>query len=435
MLSNFELAHAKSIADPNPVLEPVPPLRRPTILVAAVIRKPPEVIQAWLETLAWQKFHEPVPTLSYAFIANCAANDAFRDASLELLNHTNALLATVEAPVGDYGDTPTTRAWSTASFGRMADLKNRLIQQALDTKVDYLFLVDADVLCDPYTLQALLDADSGVVSGVYWTNWQRAVPGTTSAAFQHAGPQVWLRHPYFLDDERYTEAEFREQLVKRQRLRVRGLGACTLIRRDALEAGLNFSRVDALPPGPMSEGEDRHFCARATRSHIPLVADAWPDIAHAYHPGEYDQIPQVMAQLATPHPERPTLGAMVSVRLDVLEPIQDAIGRQLMLQPKWVRGRLGALGTMPQIEETVAGLSVGESSIVRVMYPAHYPLGWLRSQTRLFQVTLLDCKVRRFAPTIDRELFTGATGTFMDSTTLTERQVREMLTTSAEVLA
>lgn len=424
MLTEFERAHAASIADPNPVLAPIPPLQSPRILIASVIRKPPQVLRAWLQTLAWQRFREPAPTIDLAFITNFAPSDAFADDARAVLAQSGATIGDVPAPAGDYGDTVQTRAWTGPAFTRMAQLKNELIQRALDTRADYLFLCDADVLCDPYTLQSLLDQHVPIVSAVYWTNWQRPVPGATS--FQHAGPQVWLRHPYFLDDERYSEGEFRDRLVTRQRTRVRGLGACTLISAEALRAGVSFARVDALPPGPMSEGEDRHFCARAQRLHIPMFADPWPDVYHAYHPAEYDEIPAMLERLYALHPTRPALGMLVNAKIEPLEPVTDALGRQMMLSAKYVRGRLGALNVLPQLEEAIGQLSVGDSTMVRVMYPQHFPLEWMRGQTRIARVTLLDAKPFRIAPTIDREVFVGTLGSVVDMTQLTPEQVGEL---------
>lgn len=406
------------------MLAPIPPLYSPRILIASVVRKPAAVLRAWLTTLAWQQFRAPAPTIECAFITNFAPGDPGVDEAKAVLATTTATIVDCPAPSGDYGDTPQTRAWTGPAFTRMAQLKNELIQRALDTHADYLFLCDADVLCDPYTLQSLLDQNAPIVSAVYWTNWQRPVEGATT--FQHAGPQVWLRHPYHLDDERYSEGEFRERLIKRQRTRVRGLGACTLISADALRAGVSFARVDALPPGPMSEGEDRHFCARAQRLHIPMIADPWPDVAHAYHPSEYNEIPATLERLATPHAQRPTLGALISAKVELLEPVTDALGRQMMLSPKYVRGRLGALPVMPQIEEAIAQLGVGDSAMVRVMYPQHFALDWLRGQTRIVRVTLLDTKPFRLAPTIDREVFVGTLGNMVDATQLTPAQVGEL---------
>lgn len=402
--------------------------------MASVVRKPPEVLSAFFHCLQWQQFRQPGAILSYRFIANFAATDPFRDASLALMRAAQAPFVEVEAPAGDYGDTDKTRLWSQSSFGRMAELKNRLLQDALTDEVDYIFLIDADVLIDPWTLQALLDSEAPIVSAVYWTNWQRALPGSTD--FVHAGPQVWLRHPYHLDDERHTEAEFREALIRRSRIPVRGLGACTLINVAALKAGVNFSRVDGLPPGPMAEGEDRHFCARAQRAHVLMVADAWPDVYHAYHPAEYGSIPDMMARLARKPVERPKVGDLVSIKVEPLEPVPDSTGRMFMVSPRFVRGRLGCLPVLPQLEATAASLRCGDSRITRVMYPQHYPLDFMRNQTRLFRVTLLDAKPYSFAPVIDRELLVdAASGRVLDSTNFTAAQVTEMVADATEVPA
>lgn len=407
-------------------------------MVASVLRKPPEVLSAFFHCLQWQQFRQPGADLRYSFIANFADADPFRDAAMKVVTDafgtaSNWHCAVVPAPAGDYGDTDKTRMWSQSSFGRMAELKNRLLQEALTAGVDFIFLIDADVLIDPWTVQALLDSEAPIVSAVYWTNWHRATPGSTE--FVHAGPQVWLRHPYFLDDERYTEAEFRDALIRRSRIQVRGLGACTLINVAALKAGVHFGHVDALPPGPMSEGEDRHFCARAQRAHVGMYADAWPDVYHAYHPAEYGDIPAMVARLGRKPLERPRVGDLVSLKLEILEPVPDAFGRMFMVGPKFVRGRLGCLPLLPQLENTAADLTVGASRITRVMYPAGYPLDFLRNQTRLFKVTLLDAKPYSFAPVIECELLQGGSGAFLDSTNFTATQVAEMVVDATEVPA
>ena len=125
------------------------------------------------------------------------------------------------------------------------------------------------------------------------------------------------------------------------------------------------------------------------------------------------------------------MGCLVSLKVEPLEPMQDGLGRLIMLQPKFVRGRFGCLPLLPQLEEAVGGLPVGGSAFVRVMYPGHFPLPWLQRQTRLFKVTLLDAKRYGFAPIIDRELLVGgSSGRFQDSTTLTDTQLHAVKETA-----
>jgi len=422
-LTSPEEAHARSIVEPA-ALAPIPPLRRYRVLVASVIRKPPVVVSALLKTLAWQRLRAPLD-LSFAFITDYAPTDAALE-PLKVQELLDEFAKTHETqvehhganPGGDYGDGAETRLWQPAAMQRVAALKNRLLQHVLSGAFDACWLVDADVLCDPTTLQSLWDTSEPIVAGVYWTHWQK--PNTAASDFAHAGPQVWLRHPYFLNGRGYTEAEFRDVLVRRQKVRVWGLGACTLIHRAVVEKGVNFTKVEGLPPGPMSEGEDRAFCARADMLHLPLYADAWPDIWHAYHPEEYCDIERRLLGLGETNIDSPRIGNLVSVVLRNLE--------QPDVPPEFVRGRLGTLGVLPEIEEAIGGLTVGESKLVRVHFPAEYKFAPYRGQTRIFHVELLDAKPFHLPPVIDEELLLGSrSGSTIDATTLTESQLADVV--------
>lgn len=346
----------------------------------------------------------------------------------------------VEAPVGDYGEAAETRQWSKSAFGRMAELKNRLLQYALDQMFDFVWLLDADVMCDPGTLQSLLDTAGHddwllnesrrlpIVAGVYWTRWQRRQPDSTDVV--HAGPQVWLTHPYGLHGKGWTEGEFRAALVGRRRVVVGGLGACTLIPRQALLHGVSFARYDVLPDvGGMSEGEDRHFCAWAAAKHVPLVADAWPDIWHAYHPHEYSELASRVAALDYT-PAAPHVGDLVSAKIEMLEPIPDGAGRLMGGITRWVRGTLGALPVLPQIRETLGTLSPGQSRLVKLHFPAEWPHPPLRLQSRIARITLFDVKPFRLPPVIDEEHFVGGRShALIDTTQHTAQQLQDLAAT------
>lgn len=423
-LTPEERAHAASILDASPILAPIPPKAVQRVLVASVVRKPPVVLKAFLASVAAQVVERA--ELSYAWVTDFAASDAYAAESLKVLSEfcsatPRATFAQHHSNLGtDYGDGPTTRNWSSPAFARMGALKNALIQKALTEGFDALWLVDADVLCDHWTLQSLRDCERPIVAGVYWTQWQRPLPG--DAAVVHAGPQVWLRHPYRLDGHGYTEAEFRAALVARRLLRVWGLGACTLFQRPVLEKGVSFLPVpEGLPLGPMADGEDRHLSERARRLHLPLYADAWPDIWHAYHPAEYADIPKWQRRLSEPRPVKPAFGDLVSVRLQNLE--------QPEVAPQWVRGRLGQLGVVPELEEAAAALAVRDERVVKVHFPLSYPLEPYRLRSFLFHVKLLDAKQYCQPPVVGRELLVGAkTNAIIDSTTLAPAQLEEALT-------
>jgi len=408
-------------------------------LVGVPVRKPPGVLTYLLQTLAWQQLRIQAE-ITYIFVPNFG-NEPHRDAALALLvdaqTDNTIVWPNVDAPEGDYGERAETRQWSPLAFARMAALKNRLLQHAMDERYDFVWLLDADVMCDPGTLQSMLDAaghDSWlldesrripIVCAVYWTRWQRKQPDSTDAV--HAGPQVWLVHPYGLSGRGWTEAQFRSALVRRQRLSVGGLGACTLIPVQALQHGVSFARYDVLPQsGGMSEGEDRHFCAWATAKHVPLVADAWPDIWHAYHPHEYEQLPDCVAALRY-ESTQPKVGDLVSGKVEMLEPTPDANGRMCIGVHRWIRGILGALPVLPQISETLARLTPGQHKLVKLHFPAEWPHTPLRLQSRLARVTLFDTKPFRLPPVIDREHLVGGNSfSLLDGTQHTQEQMHDL---------
>lgn len=436
-LTPAEYAHAASINDLEPTLEPLPAEKTVRILVGSVIRKPPQVVQAFLQCIRWQQLRTTAD-IDISLVLNFASEDSFATETRELLKREGIDVTKAECPTGDYGEGERTRTWTPAAWHRVGALKNGIIQQAIDGNYDFLWLVDADVLCDPYTLQSLLDSADveqfllngvhyrgPIVSGVYWTFWSKR--HTEDAEVQHAGPQVWLRHPYHLDGRGYTVQSFRAALVGRQRPRVWGLGACTLIPRHALVKGCHFGRVGDLPPGGMSDGEDRHFCWRADALHLELVADAWPDIYHAYWHDEYEAIPQALERLERVQSGPPRLGDLVSLRLENLE-----LGTSTGVQ--FQRGRLGQIALPPEIEERVYTMSPGESALVKVFFPVHYPRKEVANKNFVFRVTLYDTKAFGLAPTIDQELLLGERSkAVIDPVGLTEQQVEELVDAATAV--
>lgn len=437
-LTPQEAAHAASILDEAPELRAIPPARVTRILVCVPVRKPPQVLAAFLQTLTRQ--HLRVPSqVDYLFAPNFSPDEPHSEASQALLYGVeNATVWPNEAPQQiDYADGAETRQWSKPAFERLAALKNRMLRHAVAERYDFVWLVDADVLCDSGTLQSLLDSADHetwvnnetvvppIVAGVYWTRWQNPQPGSTDVV--HAGPQVWLTGSYGLAGRGWTEADFRRALYERKRVRVWGLGACTLVPRHALEKGVSFATYGGLPPGPMSEGEDRHFCAWATRKHVPLIADAWPDIYHAYHPSEYDTLDAQVARLART-PIAPQRGDLVSAKIQILEPTVDPLGRLMRTNARWVRGRLGTLPVLPQIEQALATLPVGESRLLKLHFPAWWPNQFVRLKSLITRVTLFDAKPFRLPPVVDSELLVDdRSGRLLDTTQHTEAQIKDLV--------
>lgn len=317
------------------------------------------------------------------------------------------VLRAVPSPLGDFSDDPglPSHNWSPSSMARVGQAKNRILRKAIELKADAVWLVDADLILDKTTLKSLIAADRPVSCGVYWTHWQRAT-GNESIQL-HAGPQVWLNHPYEMNGRGMEDWEFRGKLVRRELTQVWGQGACTLIDRRVVEAGINFDYVPEIPLQGLMAGEDRHFCLWAERGHLPMFADAWPDIFHIYHrPEDELKIPAMLERLGTDHPMTPQLGDLVSLLLQPLEPLPTPRGMQ-QLSPHPVRGRLGQIPLMPELEEAVYHLTRGQTVTVRVHCPVSHPIPYYRGRARLYRVTLVDCKPFGHPPVLENEMFVG----------------------------
>jgi hypothetical protein len=270
-----------------------------------------------------------------------------------------------------------THHWQEATFYWLAEQKQRILDLAREEEYDAVWLVDTDLLVEPGTLQSLIDAEKPIVSAVFWTAWQQG----------HAPlPQVWLQHPYGFAGWRIQEHEFFRRLSQRQLLRVLGLGACTLIRTETLEHVCYWPYLDGLPRFGMWQGEDRTFCVRANRAHIPLFADAWPDIFHVYRPEDREFIPNALDFLAEENPVAAEIGSLISA---IIEPLEEPGLMNLKLH---LRGRLGGLNILPEIEQDLLDLPVGEECITKLHFPSWYELEQYRGQTKLVRLRLLDVK-------------------------------------------
>ena len=176
--------------------------------------------------------------------------------------------------------------WNEETIWKVAGYKDQIIDHALEEGFTHLFLVDSDVLLHPLAVRHLMETEKEIVCQVFWTRW------TEDAVEQ---PQVWLRDFYTQFDqkpgEQLTKEEERQRtyaffrMLRRPGLyEVGGLGACTMIRREALEQGICFRPVKNLS----FWGEDRHFCVRAAARDIPLFADTVYPAFHVFRPGQLE---------------------------------------------------------------------------------------------------------------------------------------------------
>lgn len=173
-----------------------------------------------------------------------------------------------------------THYWNDDLVDKVAEMKDQLIEHALDRGVDALFLVDSDLMLVPQTLRRLLDAKKDIVSNIFWTKWKPQTPEL---------PQVWVADEYSFSrqhkngaadstEAKQRAAQFLAQLRVPGLYEVGGLGACTLISANALQKGVRFRRMHNLS----FWGEDRHFCIRAVALGLQLFVDTHLPAFHIY---------------------------------------------------------------------------------------------------------------------------------------------------------
>ena len=392
----------------------LPHLTKALIVVGTTVRKKPEVLKWYLMSL--ERMEVPMGTeVRYLFVDDMLGPEY--EVSKQMLAAFvdqfggEIIPGTVIQQVGLYDDGHAqTHQWSGESMARVGQLKNIIIQKALAARADALFLADADLVMDPGTLRSLWTLEAPVACAVYWTRW-------VNDPRIHAAPQVWLNHPYILQGRGYlNEGEFRGKLLSRNPVPVWGQGACTLIRRMVLEKGVDFTILPELPKDNMWAGEDRHFCVKCERLHIPMIADGWPDIFHIYHPQDVEQA-EKWFNATEAHSGPPKIGDLVSLKLEALESVVP--GPRPLPVGRIVRGRLGRLDLLPELEDAITEMQVGEQSVVPCHIGNDYPFEQYRNSRRLFRVTLLDTKPFRLPPVVQDEVYEFGSGATIDGATLT----------------
>jgi hypothetical protein len=401
----------------------VPHEARHLVIIGTSLRKPANILAAYLQSLAWQVVPRTVE-LAYVFVDDGLEPDARALLDEFVAARQGQVLSSGQPPTQDWTDShPVTHQWSDSAMARVGHHKDVILETARNNRAEACWFVDADLILDPMTLTDLWSIPEQIVCAVYWTRWQKT---PSEQAPVHAGPQVWQRHPYELSGNGMEDWELRRELIDRQIVHVYGQGACTLIRREALLKGVSFAPVPGNTAPGLMQGEDRHFCIRAEQLHIRMVATGWPDIFHVYHrPEDEALIPQMKERLGgwlaygKPNDERPPeLGDLVSLKLRALEPVATHQGR-MYAPPQLVRGRIGKLALHPELEDAVLSMERGEVRVVPVHFGLDYPFGEYRGQRRLIEVTLIDHKPMGYPPVVEDELIVNQAGSQMDQTNLT----------------
>jgi Glycosyltransferase like family 2 len=178
---------------------------------------------------------------------------------------------TPDSRVGELRDFRTGPAMSTA--------RNQITRVFLDSALEWLWMVDADMIISPRTLPALLAAADPV-----------SCPVLGALCFIQSGPTLGDQVPNMYSavrhEGRFTFKSFEEfPLGEPVQVAATG-GACLLIHRDVFAAisktdpdhdGLWFAEIVA--DGNLF-GEDFSFCMRACRAGIPVRVHTGVQVGH-----------------------------------------------------------------------------------------------------------------------------------------------------------
>jgi hypothetical protein len=353
------------------------------VLIASVVKQRPATLSAFLRTLRWQRLAPHIDT-RFLFIDDCDNAE-----SSQMLREAGKVWDATPKPEGaEYSNAGSiTHRWTVPTFNWLGAEKDRILRYAEEERFDAVLLADSDLLLAPDTLNSLLSSERDLVSAVFYTSWAPAALPL---------PQVWVKHPYEfsggLVGQRYEADEFLKLLSERQLMRVGGLGACTLI-RSAILPRISFLPVEGLPTHGMWQGEDRHFCVRATQQQVELWADAWPDVFHVYREADEEHIDGMLSLLEREH--APAHDDLVSFTISSLEPPHPS----LVALKSHVRGRLGSLPTLPEIAETIAEMRPGEERILKTSFPNWYKVKEYQGREIAMHIKLLSRRPYGLHPT------------------------------------
>lgn len=256
------------------------------ILIGSPVYQKPMILERFLDSLKAQ--NQNTITVDYMFV-----DDNVMMESKAMLHEFSPMGSSVHIIPGDekgaYQCDEETHYWNDSLMLKVANYKNKIIDFALEHDYDYLFSADSDLVLHPNLIEHLKSLGKEIVSEVFWCSWHTGAPQL---------PNVWMfdeydfmpkdsDHPLEEKEEKILYEKFLNMLKIPGVYGVGGLGACTLISRDALLKGVNFKPIKNLT----IHGEDRFFCIRAAVLDIALFVDTHYPAYHIYRDADLAGVP------------------------------------------------------------------------------------------------------------------------------------------------
>ncbi len=255
------------------------------VLIGSPVRQKPQILREFL--LGLNDIYKQSVQVDYMFI-----DDNEDEQSSKLLNEFKPLGSEVLIVDGlktdKYICNSETHMWKDSLVWKVARYKDSIIEYAKNKEYDYLMLVDSDIVMHPLTIHKLILDDKDIISEVFWTKWKLDIPEL---------PQVWIKDEYLMYYKHMEEVLSDIEINSRINgyfdclkipgvYEVGGLGACTLISKNAINKGISFSQIQNIS----FHGEDRHFCIRANAIGLKLYVDTHYPAYHIYRESQLDGI-------------------------------------------------------------------------------------------------------------------------------------------------
>lgn len=261
------------------------------ILVGSPIRRKPAILRHFLDGLADLDRYEG--GLDFAFIDD---NDD---------DESRAILRDWDPPVGrgiivepKGFDRPAfvaqedgSHGWNATLAARVASFRNHLLQMGKEGDYEGVFLVDSDLVLRPDTLRWLTAAEKDIVAEAFWTQFFKS-DWTVPNAW------AWGECRLFFVDATEDPRNFTEEEIHRRirawfsEIRVPGLhevagtGACILISRAVIDAGVDYTPVPRLGWW----GEDRFFQVRSAVAGFSTWLDTHCPPLHLYRESDLERV-------------------------------------------------------------------------------------------------------------------------------------------------